>query len=465
MLGRSDGRGNFPVVAPFERLDNTNYGEIKINSQTNVELVDGDFLRVVDIVRDTRTSETILRGWRFRRTREMNGLLERKSNEICWILEINEDDKREPNIQGMEAVPITHVCKRRLIRMTNRGFPELSWREDGLEKKEVIISDRVLVCRYKYVCTYADTNARNRNQWSEKALYRLRRFECDKLISVEDEALRSSWRGQTVKGGSWKTRSKIRIDLTIDDPSPDFSTSKGNRSKGGGGAGAKRSLDQAPWGQHHPSKRINAGWSPPNFNHHLLTQPSTQLLKSHDEVISSDESEPSYQPKQQRYTFGDCFCGAGGTSRGAIGAGLRISWGFDFSLPACQSFKQNFPAARVYNIWAHEFASLPDQDHKVDICHLSPPCQFFSDAHTVQGKDDEMNTATLFSVSQLLQKARPRIVTLEQTAGLVRRHSQFFNALVLMFTEQGFSIRWRLLQCADYGLPQNRLRLFMIAAW
>lgn len=527
----------------------------------------------------------------------MNGLLERKTNELCWILHIDEDDKRESYVQGMESIPITHVRKRRLIRMTNRPYPELSWRQDGIENQEVILSDRVLVCRYKYMCVYADANARKQNKWCEKALLRLQKPECDKSVSMEDETLRYSWRGETLKGGSWKdlvagqrerhwchqnpqpshntsmfprfrpskerraslqphveglqklqpldsarddgtvlrdssleimerapessnnlaslhqpviksrfgiTRSRGSTDFSTDDYHLGSSTSRRKRSKGSDGslsfhfrrdssevleippptallsrlrgqqkeeigqcnssrlsdiAGAKRSISQVQRSQHHPRKRINTGLFNPATDH---SRGSPLLI---DE--SSESTKPSPQPSQPRYTFGDCFCGAGGTSRGAIGAGLRINWGFDFNLMACKSFKLNFPAARVYNVWAHDFASLPDQDqdYKVDICHLSPPCQYFSDAHTRAGRDDEMNTATLFSVSKLLEKARPRVVTLEQTSGLLRRHYPFFNALVLMFTERGFSIRWRLLQCADYGLPQHRLRLFMIASW
>lgn len=101
----------------------------------------------------------------------------------------------------------------------------------------------------------------------------------------------------------------------------------------------------------------------------------------------------------------------------------------------------------------------------MDICHLSPPCQFFSDAHTWAGKDDEMNTASLFAIFNLLEKAKPRVVTLEQTSGLVRRHPIFFNAVVNMFTSRGFSVRWRVINCADFGLSQRRMRLFVIASW
>lgn len=670
---------------------------IKINRKANVELADGEFLRVVDIIKNTTTSEITLRGWLFRRTRDMNGLLERKLNEICWVLHIDEDDKREPSIQGMESIPIASVRKRRLIRMTNLPFPELSWRQDEIEPREVIFNDRVLVCRYKYICSYTDSKARQRNQWCEKALCRLRPVECDGS-SKEDEALRFSWRGETVKGGSSKdlaageaefleqerqchqriqnlrnlprsraglrdssvgvidtgsglskdltltnqsarafgqgqTHVKTLIDLTTDDffPASQASfTSRDNDPKTNDGAspsenyaspravevipligstsphdvhqrngadqigsswldgrvGAKRFMDQVQWGQHRPSKRMRTGRGLRNLRHDSLTKASAPSLLSNDHftspnqdnrtagcplpsasvealgisssssdtsaddciwlsspsvtTISEDsivpttksrsssrgehsynspygkrlsglkgtnlphgsknpvvhriESEAVKKPdsvstfqasastssstgghtelakqldrsNQQRYTFGDCFCGAGGTSRGAVGAGLHVKWGFDFNRSACKSYSLNFYAAKVYQLWAHQFATLPDEDHKVDICHMSPPCQYFSDAHTVLGKDDDMNTASLFSVDQLLQKVKPRVVTLEQTSGLLRRHSEFFNAVVLMFTTQGFSIRWRLLHCADYGLPQHRVRVFMIASW
>lgn len=151
-------------------------------------------------------------------------------------------------------------------------------------------------------------------------------------------------------------------------------------------------------------------------------------------------------------------------SRGAVSAGLRIKWGFDFNTSACQAYALNFLRTPIYNVWANQFSGASG-DHKVDICHLSPPCQFFSDAHTVQGKDDDMNTASLFAIFNLLDKAKPRIVTLEQTSGLIRRHAIFFNAVINMFTSRGFSVRWKVMTCADFGLPQRRTRLFIMASW
>ena len=168
----------------------------------------------------------------------------------------------------------------------------------------------------------------------------------------------------------------------------------------------------------------------------------------------------------QRYTFGDCFCGAGGMSRGAINAGLRVAWGFDFNLPACRTYQLNFLGTPIYNVWANDFSNS-NKDCKVDICHISPPCQYFSPLHTHDGKDDDMNTASLFAIGSLLKKAKPRVVTLEETAGLVRisSHKDYFNAIFNMFTSQGFSVQCKVLSCADFGVSQQRRRLVIIASW
>ena len=60
-------------------------GKVRIQAG---KLEDGDFLRIFHIVRDTSTLAVTLRGWRIRRTRDMNDLIDKKLNEVCWILHI-----------------------------------------------------------------------------------------------------------------------------------------------------------------------------------------------------------------------------------------------------------------------------------------------------------------------------------------------------------------------------------------
>ncbi|KAB8295214.1 hypothetical protein EYC80_007134 [Monilinia laxa] len=176
----------------------------------------------------------------------------------------------------------------------------------------------------------------------------------------------------------------------------------------------------------------------------------------------------------QTLTYGDAFCGAGGTTRGATMAGLRVKWGFDFDSHACTTWRLNFPYATCYEMSSERFVALatpspfssyvPD-DVKVDILHLSPPCQYFSPAHTIEGKNDEMNTASLFAVAAVIKVAKPRVVTLEQTFGILYpRFRGYFHSLICMFTSCGFSLRWAIVPLAQWGLPQRRFRLIIIAS-
>ena len=166
-----------------------------------------------------------------------------------------------------------------------------------------------------------------------------------------------------------------------------------------------------------------------------------------------------------RYLFGDCFCGAGGMSSAAEQAGLEVAYGFDRDSVATQSYRLNHPRARCYTAAVHNFLVLQGEDFQVDILHLSPPCQPFSQAHTIPGKDDEENEAALFAIAELLRKARPRLATFEETAGLVSRHPNFFNQVIDMLTSNGFSVRYKVVNFAEYSLAQARKRVFIVASW
>ncbi|KAL8967044.1 MAG: hypothetical protein Q9183_003094, partial [Haloplaca sp. 2 TL-2023] len=546
---------NLPVEFPFTKLDVFEHHGVILRPSVNIELQDrafgseiepakmsqphNSFMRIADIIQDTRTKAVTLRGWLFQRAQYLNGILERKKNELCWLMHVDEDDSRDVKVQGMETVPVEGVLKRRKIRLTNQPWPNLSFRDDAdadEDTEEVIRNERVLVCRYMYICYYASADRRNANVWSERVLQHLRAGDCDKWsgprgepCALDDTELRTAWRGETIAGGAFlpapipiptprpqlhnvvdlSSQTMINLeeesvkpdpditvlpqkDLPVDDDQPvitnvftrvDWRTTDGTEYYTiNGFVPAKRHVEDFPSSQ--PRKRHRA--ESPTLTARQRPERTSLPIRHqrNDSVIDLGKPHGGQSPQgrktqdrkpgavnvqakatQRRYTFGDSFCGAGGMSRAAFSTGLHIAYAFDCNKHACTSYSMNFPGARIHCLWAHDFVSLPE-DYKVDIAHLSPPCQFFSDAHTIAGKDDEMNTASLFAVGELLRKSKPRVVTLEQTFGIVMRakHQGYLNALVQVFTSRGFSIRWRLLHCADYGLPQMRLRTFMVAS-
>ena len=186
-----------------------------------------------------------------------------------------------------------------------------------------------------------------------------------------------------------------------------------------------------------------------------------QLVVGLDNEIKIAES--------QTYTFGDAFCGAGGTSRGALDAGLFAKWGFDMDEQAITSYHQNFGRGGTdcRHEAVHEFLQRARHDPPtVDVMHISPPCQPFSHAHTwdTNPARDEMNQAALFSVWHLVETMKPRAVTVEETDGIIVRHNEWFSALINIFVSLGYSVRWTTLKCQNYAVPQTRKRLFIIAS-
>ena len=610
---------NPPITDPLHELDRYLYKGVNIKKNRFIELIDGDFMQVKHIVRHRSTSMVTLRGFLFRRTKFMNNLFENFKNEVCLIQHVDEDDPRHPNVQAMETKPVTDVVKRRGIRLTNRPFPDLSYRNINPQiNNDLILHSCVLVCRYKYICYYPSAEARKANVFSEQGLHRLREADCDESMVNEmqhqkDDDLHKKWRGLTHRGGDhqgslegeeefldqeWhshsgqyvcqpltmpngrdhsardamkrgevgtvldedglpqktepideeetQNRHQVRRqrsppslfdalsqssrlsvnngakqtlrrssagDIVNETTAPEVieidaifnrSTSSGTLNQRFEGrlttkfspnlfSNAKRSADKTSDFDTRPRKKSHTGCSPGvdgSFNStsnvdvidltdscaptilpvDTVAKGKTSLRaepgsRSQAPVSMGDTRSPTKLAKQ-RYTFGDCFCGAGGMSRGAISAGLRVKWGFDRELHACRSYALNFFGTPVYNVSADRFARK-DGDYQVDVCHLSPPCQYFSPAHTTPGKNDESNTATLFAADYLLEATKPRIGTVEETSGLLNdvRHHMYFKALIRIFTSKGFSLRWKLINCADFGLPQSRKRLFIIASW
>ncbi|KAL2263624.1 hypothetical protein VTK26DRAFT_5887 [Humicola hyalothermophila] len=175
--------------------------------------------------------------------------------------------------------------------------------------------------------------------------------------------------------------------------------------------------------------------------------------------------QPAAPSPGQRYTAGDVFAGAGGASRGIERAGVRLLFAVDHWSHAAETLASNFPESDVHETDVTTFITENHLQYTVDILHLSPPCQFWSPAHTVAGKNDTENIDVLFSCGPLVNKFHPRLFTLEQTFGILSpKFKEFFNSLICGFTAFGYSVRWKVVPLANYGVPQLRKRLLMIGA-
>ncbi|KAF9698369.1 hypothetical protein EKO04_003611 [Ascochyta lentis] len=182
---------------------------------------------------------------------------------------------------------------------------------------------------------------------------------------------------------------------------------------------------------------------------------------------SAKSSSSTHKRKNKVYTMGDGFCSCGGTSRGATQAGLKVVWGLEKDEIAMRAYRKNFPAVMHLEMDAWDFSSMAKRRiYGVDLVHFSCPCQYWSDLHTTNGVNDQANMETIYIPYGWLLKLRPRLFSMEQAPGLIRRaeHRLHFRRLLNDFISLGYNVRYRVQNQAWFGLPQQRRRLVFIGA-
>jgi len=457
-----------------------------------VSLDDGDFLLIKCIIRD-HYREVHLKGILLRRVRRINGMLTKKWNELCMILkaDITKGHDPKPNdclvIRPLSLVNTVHD----LIR-TNRPFPSLSWREPETYNRYVHWNEykqrytfhyveigemAVLVARWKYIEFYDPV----KGVVQAEGLRWLRENECDAGKGMADELLKRQLRKgekadklparakapenlvnltrDNMKASKGKKRARVDVDLTIEDDGEDYEEEV-----------LETSILQKV-------RRVNrSGITEKRYRSNSVfteRRTSAAAVRSPFSVsrASSRQTAPPETSARRTYQFsyGDLFSGAGGMASGAEQAGLKPKFLLDFWDAACDTLRRNFgPGVKILQMDVHEFCTANlgnDPYYIIDILHLSPPCQPHSPVHTRAGKDDEKNIAALYSIIPILQKCKPRIVTLEQTSGIVTHgEKEHFHPLIHQFTAMGYSVDWRIVNCAEYGNAQARHRLILIAA-
>ena len=163
----------------------------------------------------------------------------------------------------------------------------------------------------------------------------------------------------------------------------------------------------------------------------------------------------------------DLFCGCGGFSYGFQQAGFDIALGIDMWKDATVTYKHNFPNACVIN---EDITNITSKDilkklnmksDDIDIIIGGPPCQGFS----VSGKrmiDDPRNRLYKSFVG-LVNEIKPKVFVMENVPGLIRLFGGKVKEQVLYdFTSLGYSVRVEQLSADNYGVPQQRKRVFFV---
>ena len=154
----------------------------------------------------------------------------------------------------------------------------------------------------------------------------------------------------------------------------------------------------------------------------------------------------------------DLFCGAGGFSEGFSQMGFKVTHAVDLWSPAVVTHRHNHPTTEVHEI---DILQLdPRELGKVDVLIGSPPCTSFSYANKGGKGDRAEGMKLVLRQLQLVKALKPKYWLMENVPRLLETLPQEVNLADADLEGGTLKIpRREILNAADYGAPQKRLRL------
>lgn len=152
----------------------------------------------------------------------------------------------------------------------------------------------------------------------------------------------------------------------------------------------------------------------------------------------------------------DLFAGCGGLALGFAAAGFRTV-GYEKLADARATYQHNL------GDFCHQIHLTPDSDLIAGAAVIigGPPCQPFSvGGHQLGLKDSRDGFPTFIAA---VKRHHPKLALFENVRGMLFRNKAYFEEIVTALQELGYLVEWKLLNAADYGVPQKRDRLFCIA--
>lgn len=153
------------------------------------------------------------------------------------------------------------------------------------------------------------------------------------------------------------------------------------------------------------------------------------------------------------------FSGAGGLDLGFERAGFKIVWANEFDKSIWETYEENHSNyLDKRDIRKIPLDEIPDCDGIIG----GPPCQSWSEAGACKGINDERGKL-FFEFIKILKNKHPKFFVAENVSGmLAEKHKNAVQNFIKMFKEAGYNVKLYQANAADYGVPQDRKRIFYI---
>ena len=153
------------------------------------------------------------------------------------------------------------------------------------------------------------------------------------------------------------------------------------------------------------------------------------------------------------------FAGAGGLDLGFMYAGHKVIWANDIDIDAVETYKQNIGEHIVHG----SIENIPSSE--IPDCNMvigGFPCQGFSVANIKRHIDDSRNKLYL-ELLRVIKDKKPNYFLAENVKGLATLgQGEILKMIIRDFENIGYKVQYKVLNAADYGVPQIRQRIFII---
>ena len=154
------------------------------------------------------------------------------------------------------------------------------------------------------------------------------------------------------------------------------------------------------------------------------------------------------------------FSGAGGLDLGFEQAGFEIAMANEYDKTIWATYEANHTAPLIKgDLRKIKETDFPDE---IDGIIGGPPCQSWSEAGSLRGIEDDRGQL-FYDYIRILKNKQPKFFLAENVSGMLsNRHSDAVQNIIKTFEDCGYDVTINLVNAADYGVPQDRKRVFYI---
>lgn len=186
----------------------------------------------------------------------------------------------------------------------------------------------------------------------------------------------------------------------------------------------------------------------------MVSEPPVFQLNLFHDLLNA----PFHDSASPKFTFVDLFAGIGGIRIPFTELGGKCVFSSEWDKAAQISYSYNFGEVPFGDITKINSDSIP----KHDVLLAGFPCQAFSIIGKMKGFADTRGTM-FFEVARILQHHQPKAILLENVKQLVSHDGgNTFKVILDTLAELGYSVKWKILNALDFGLPQKRERVIIV---